>query len=212
MKTTAASTPNQHLSIIFSEVLPTLTKADIKYWTHGGVAIAGVVGKFLRENGDVDIYILASDFPKAERLLRELCEYHGSWDADHWELGYSMLKKTGRPKLNLYIQKTERLSVVPVYPHPDGVDFRFVEPLILSDRVLMRERRTVDGFEFYSPPDDIVKYLHTYFMKWKIEYRNPQKIIDPNSKSMIDARAILTDEEVKQLVELGNKTSNLNHG
>ena len=205
MDTIAESTFNKHLTIIFHEILPILTKADITYWVYGGIAVAGVTGKFLRENGDVDIYILANDFPKTERLLRELCEQHGSWDADRWELGYSMLKNTKRPKLNLYIQKTERLSVVPVYPLADGIDFRFVEPLVVSERALMREKKSIDGFDFYSPPDDIVRYLHRYFMIWKINHRDPQKIIASDSKSMIDACAIFTQKEIESLLTLGHK-------
>jgi len=77
---------NNHLSVVFEEILPSLTEAGIKYWVFGGVGVAGVVGKFIRENQDVDTYVLGDDFIKVEPILKKLCEKHGGWDADDWRM------------------------------------------------------------------------------------------------------------------------------
>ena len=147
---------NEHLAIVFEEILPALTNAGIKYWVFGSVGIAGIVGKFLRENKDVDVYILNEDFSKAESILRQLVENHGDWDADGWVLSYSVMKKTKRPKLELSIKGAERFSSVPVYKVADGIEFRVIETFKLSNDALIQDQKSVISFQFFSPPEVIV--------------------------------------------------------
>lgn len=187
---------NEHLAVIFKEVLATLTNAGIKYWVFGGIGIAGIVGKFLRENKDVDVYILNDDFAKAESVLRQLVENHGDWDADGWVLSYSMMKKTKRPKLELSIKGVERFSVVPVYKVADGVEFRVIETFKLPNEALIQELKSVNGFQFFSPPKEILLNLFRQLIERYIVHYNKPKPIDENSRHLIDARAVFSKEEV----------------
>ena len=41
---------NEHLGPVFEEVLPAISNAGIKYWVYGGVGVAGINGKYIREN------------------------------------------------------------------------------------------------------------------------------------------------------------------
>lgn len=196
---------NSHLAIVFEEILPALTEAGIKYWALGGVGVAGVVGKFIRENQDVDTYVLEDDFPKVEPILKKLCEKHGGWDADDWSLRYSMLKNNGRPKFDIYIKHIERFSVFPVYPISGGVEFRVIDSVKLSEQALVQELRTVDGFKFFSPPKEIIAQLLRSLAERYIKHYNKSKPIDENSKHIIDARAIFTREELDELIARFNE-------
>jgi len=196
---------NKHLAVIFEEILPALTNTGIKYWVFGGVGIAGIVGKFLRENKDVDVYILDDDFTKAESILRQLVENHGDWDADTWVLSYSMMKKTRRPKLELSIKGIERFSLVPVYKLADGVEFRVIETYKLPDKALVQELKSVNGFQFFSPPKEILLNLFRQLIERYITHYNKPKPIDENSKHLIDARAVFSKEEVDEYIRRFNE-------
>ena len=196
---------NQHLAVVFEEILPALTDAGIKYYAFGGVGVAGVVGKFLRENQDVDVYVEAQDFSKIESILKMLCAEHGGWDADSWSLNYSILKKTGRPKLDINIKGTERFSVVPVYKTDNGVEFKVIDSTKLPDSALTQELRIVDGFKFFTPPKEIISMLLRALAEGYISHYNKPEPIDENSKHLIDARAIFTEEELADLVRRFNE-------
>jgi hypothetical protein len=192
---------NSHLTQIFSEVLPALTNANIKYWVFGGVGIAGIVGKFLRENQDVDVYVLEDDFSKTEKILRELVEKHGDWDADRWVLSYSMMKKTKRPKLELSIKGVERFSVVPVYKISDGIEFRVIDILKLSKDALVQEQKSVNGFQFYSPPKNVLLDILRRLIEIYISHYKKPELPKENSKHMIDSRAVFSKEELNNYMK-----------
>ena len=196
---------NQHLIPIFEEVLPALANAGIKYWVFGGIGIAGIVGKFLRENKDVDVYVQEEDFLKAEPVLKRLCEEHGSWDADGWDLRYSMLKNNGRPKFDIFIKKVEHFSLVPVYKIEDGVEFRVLETFRLPNDALTQDLKTVDGFQFFSPPKDVLLALFRSLIERYIIHYNKPTPIDENSKHLIDARAVFSKEEVDEYIQRFNQ-------
>jgi len=184
---------NQRLAVIFEEILPAFVRSGIKYWVFGGVGIAGVVGKFIRENQDVDVYVLDEDKERVENLLKKLCEIHGSWDGDKWSLSYSILKTAQRWKFDICIKGIKKFSVTPVYKVDGGIEFRAVEVKKLSNQALTQELREIDGYQFFSPPKSIIIQL-----LWFLAERYIQ-LFKENSKHLIDARALLTREEVEEL-------------
>lgn len=192
---------NQHLEVIFNEVLPALTESGIKHYVFGGVGVAGIAGKFLRENKDVDVYVLDSDFAKAEAVLRQLVEQHGDWDADGWVLSYSMMKKTKRPKLELSIKGMERFSVVPVYKVADGIEFRVVEIFKLPDEALTQELKVIGGFNFFSPPNEVLLAIFRSLIERYITHYNKPEPPKEDSRHMIDARAVFPKEELDDYIK-----------
>ena len=161
------------------------------------------------------------DFPVLEVLIARvephgtwsfrclLDDLHGGWDADNWDLRYSMLKNTGRPKFDINIKHVERFSVLPVYRVSDGIEFRVLDSVKLSDQALVQELRTIDGFQFFSPPKDIiVQLLHALAERYISHYDKP-KPIDENSKHMIDARAVFTKEESDGLIVRFNEKAKI---
>jgi hypothetical protein len=183
---------NQHLTTIFNEVLPIFTTEGIKYFVFGGIGIAGIVGTFFRENEDVDIYVSDTDFSKVESILKALCAEHGAWDADGWSLNYSQLKKTQRPKLDLCIKGKECLSVAPVYERDEAVEFRALDIFTLPKEALIQVQRSVGGFDFFSPPDDILKTLLRNILE---SYIGRQKSLEECEKYLLDATMVLSQEE-----------------
>jgi len=202
-------TLNNHLAIIFDEVLPALTGAGIKYWVFGGVGIAGIVGRFLRDNKDIDVYIVEDDFTKAELVLKNLVEKHGDWDADTWALSYSMMKKTRRPKLEISIKGVERFSLVPVYKVADSVEFRVKEIFKLPSEALIQESKTIDEFTFFSPPNDVLLNMFRSLIERYIEHYNKPNPPDDNSRHIVDAMAVFTKEEVSDYVRRFNEKAKL---
>jgi len=189
---------NQHLLVVFREILPLFTKNDIKYWVFGGIGVAGLTGKFIRENHDVDVYVLNDDFAKIENLLKTLCEIHGNWLGDAWSLSYSVLKNTKRWKLDLYIKNEKKFSVTPVYKTISGVEIRFAEPCYLSDQALVQELKVINGLEFFSPPKDIITQLFRVLVeRYRDQYN--KKSTDDISKILIDAQALYSEEEFAEL-------------
>jgi len=179
---------NRHLDVVFKEILPALTNAGIKYWVFGGVGVAGVVGKFTRETQDVDTYVLEKDFRKTELVLKKLVEQHGAYDADGWSLSYSMTKKFKRPKLQIFIKKVQVFEVFPIYKISNGFELRIIGPSgvgtrKLSSQALIQEIKTVNSFNFFSPPREVIRQLLR-------SYDNP-KMANKSSKYLIDIETIL---------------------
>ncbi len=184
---------NEHLALIFQEVLPALTSGGVEYFVFGGVAIAGVTGEFFRKNEDVDVYVVEEDFSKTESILRALCQEHGDWDADGWTLSYSQLKTTRRPKLDLSIKGVQLFSVVPVYKTPQGVEFRVLQVFMLPENALTQTARLVDGFQFFSPPDEV---LFTLLRNLIQNYKERGKPVEEYAKHLLDAKMVLPDEKL----------------
>ncbi len=195
---------NDSIRVIFEHVLPSLTNTGIKYWVYGGIGIAGAVGEPVRSNGDVDIYVLNEDFSKAERVLRRLCEEHNvSNNMDCWEIKPRRPLRTGRPKLDFLIGRRERLSVVPIYNTDNGVEFRVNKVFPLPNEALVQELRTVEGYEFYSPPREIIEKLLCIMIEKEIgSYKGEKPVGEAlKGKRMIDAKAIFSTEEYEQIVK-----------
>jgi len=199
---------NQNLLVVFKDILPAFTKAGIKYWVFGGVGVAGILGKFIRENEDVDVYVLNEDFARVENLLKVLCEVHGSWVGDGWSLSYSVLKNTKRWKLDIYIKKEKKFSVIPISKTISGTEIRFAEVYYLSDKTLIQESRIIDGFEFFSPPRDVIIQLFRILTDRYLQQYN-KKSADDISKVIVDAQAIYSKEEFAELIVKFKKKAEL---
>jgi len=197
---------NKNLRVVFEEILPALSDAGVKYWVYGGVGIAGIVGRFIRENQDVDIYVLEEDFFKIETILKRLCEEHGSWDADGWDFRYSVLKINKRPKFDIFIKKIERFSVIPIYKIYNGVEFRTTETIRLSEKALIQELKSVCGFSFFSPPREVILDMFRSLIEKGIATQyNKFELSKEGSKYLIDARAALSENEINDYIKRFNK-------
>lgn len=196
---------NKHLAVVFDEILPALTGAGIKYWVMGGVGVAGVAGKFLRENQDVDVYVLHEDFPVVEETLKFLCENHGAWDGDEWSLVYSVLKTTKRWKLEIFIKGKEVFSVVPVYKTESGVDFRVPEKQTASFEALTEVGREIDGHVFISPPDEIILHRLRFLIERYIEHYDKPEPVRSDLRHLIDARALFPADQIEEWVRRFNE-------
>ena len=196
---------NEHLAVVFKEILPMLVKENIKYWVYGGVGVAGVAGKFFRTNEDVDIYVLNKDFSKVGKVLKILCEKHGGLDGDDWALRYSMTRRALRPKYDLFVKGSELFSVVPIYAARKGVEFRVYQSFLLPKTALSQKLRKIGGFKFYSPPADIVLRLFRALLEQYVLYCRRPEPINRNWKYLVDAKKVLPKKEVKQFVTQYNK-------
>jgi hypothetical protein len=184
---------NPHLAVVFDDILPAIKKAGFRYWVYGGVGVAAVVGKFIRENDDVDIYVLDLDFQSIKAALDTLCRSRVSWGIKE----HSPLRRTGRPKFDIVINGTELLSVVPVYKTEEAVEFRVNKAdLLPTDLALTQESKEIGGYRFFSPPKDIIKII----LRSLITERPYLLIEDPKRRS--DAKAVFTQEEFSELEHL----------
>lgn len=191
---------NLHLAVVFEEILPVIDKAGFKYWVFGGVAVAGVIGKFIRTNDDVDVYVLEENFEDIRHQLELLCQTHAGWGLRNAR----PKKRTGRPKFDIHINKHEILSVIPVYKTAKGVEFRVTGvELLPTDQTLTQEHRFVDGFSFFSPPQNIIKAIFKSFIL------DRQGIIINDPKRRMDAQALFSKQEFSELKELSKPTNNV---
>lgn len=199
---------NEHLAVVFNEILPILTRENIKYWVYGGIGIAGIVKKFFRINQDVDIYVLNNNFAKVGRILKYLCKKHGGLDGDDWALRYSITKRTRRPKWDLLVKGNELVSAIPVYVTKKGVEFRVYNPFLLPEGALSQKLKKVGEFKFYSPSADVILYLFRILLEQYVAYHEDREPIDKTWKYLIDARTVLPKKEVSQFIARYNKNLN----
>ena len=179
---------NLKLTPVFREILPTITGLGLRYWVYGGIGMAGVAGRIIREdNGDVDVYVLEKDFDPIKKTLHELCVGKNGWKDDLRPVNIH-----GRPKLNIYINGDEIFSMVPVYQTDKGVEFRAITKVVLPQvEALTQELRELEDYEFYSPPAIVIKTIFRSFIS-----ERPEKLKD-GSKHWRDAKAVFTEEEFR---------------
>jgi hypothetical protein len=79
-----------------------------------------MAGHFYRRNPDVDLFVLDNDFQNVNNLLDNLCKNNS------WKICKTFIR-SGRPKIEVYIKKKERLSVIPVRKTENSVKFTFPE-------------------------------------------------------------------------------------
>ncbi len=177
---------NECLKPFFEQVLPIIESNKIKYWIYGGIGYASMIGKFYRSkpNPDVDLFVLENDFEKIEEILEKLCNKNG------WKTCKTFLNI--RPKVEISTLKNkkewkERFSVVPAYLKNKQVELKFREGSgKYSLNILNREKRSLEGYNFFTVSNEFLKKLFMEYLDSKQKYP---------SKRMEDARYILTKEE-----------------
>jgi len=175
---------NKHLEPVFNVLLLGLEKAEIDYWVYGGISIAALVGKFIRTNKDVDIFVKETDYQKVKSILEDLCSKN-----NYSPISCTPLKKTKRPKLDIKINKEERLSVVSIYLKNNSVEFRFWKgPEKYPHEILEKVKRNISGYRFFTPQNEYIKKLFINYLRSRRDKINKEKL-------QIDARAILTKNE-----------------
>ena len=178
---------NKHLEPVFEILLPELEKAGIEYWVYGGVSIAAFAEKFIRENKDVDIFVKETEFESTRSILDNLCNQN-----NFRLISCKPLRRTQRPKLEIKIDKRERLSVVPVYLKDNMVEFRFEKGLEkYRCQILEKVERNISGYRFFTPPNEYIKSVFKNYLTSRPDKKNKPKI-------QTDAKAILTPNELDQ--------------
>jgi hypothetical protein len=178
---------NEHLAPVFELILPELECAGIGYWVYGGIGVAACAGEFMRNNGDVDIFIREAGFDRVRALLLNIC------GRARFEVKYKRLRSNRRPKLEV-IEGREILSVVPVYVKDNMVEFRFSGGTVEYPRQMLRRvERRISNYRFFTPPDEyIARLFKTYLAK------RPR--VKARDKVRIDAKAILAPGEFQELM------------
>lgn len=183
---------NDHLKVVFKEILPTLEDVGIEYWVYGGVATAAVKGNFFRYNNDVDIFVLEKDFDKSELILKGMC------NKKNWRPVSSILKGI-RPKVEIFIDEKRKdvFSIVPVYESKDRIEFRFPKSEKFSKDLLEGKKVLVGDYEISIPNYKLVKDLFCVHLNNLIKNGKWKKRIDLREKYFKDAEVLLTEKEIK---------------
>ena len=173
---------NTHLKPVFEILLPSFNNAEIDYWVFGGVGISAYVGKFIRKNKDIDVFVKEADFKKTISILARVCASNNFKFISHVPQG-------GRPKIDIKINGKELLSVIPVYLVNDIIEFRFGKIVDkYSLQVIDKVERNIDGNRFYTPPNEYIKKI---FLNHLVARRD--KLNRPGVKT--DIEAVFTPEE-----------------
>jgi hypothetical protein len=178
---------NDHLKPAFS-IVAELEKSGIESWVYGGVGIAGSVGRFIRENKDIDVFVLESDIDRAKHVLNRLSI------ENHYRLESN--KKGGRLKIKIIISGKERFSVIAVYETADSIVFKYPEKWggdeFYQKQILERVERHISEFRFFTPPDKCIKEIFINHIKARPDKKSRQNFI-------ADAKHILSPEELADL-------------
>jgi len=177
---------NKHLEPVFKILLAGIEVAAMDYWVYGGIGVAACVGKFIRRNKDVDIFVNDNDYEIVKSILAGLCNKYNFTQIEH-----PKSKNNPRPKLDIKIEGRERLSVIPVYQNNDVVLFKYPKghDESYSDQILTRIKRNVSGFSFFTPPNECIKKLFINHINARPDKKGRLDMIK-------DAKAILNSEEL----------------
>jgi len=183
---------NEHLEPIFNTVLVELEKTGIDYWVYAGIGIAGCVGRFIRKNKDVDIFVKEVDFDRATSVLTKL---FSQLDSFMFDLN-GILKRGNyeRPKWEAKIvgQKGDIFSMVPTFEGKDNVIMVFDEGAkSFSKKILNKVERNISSYRFFIPPRESVKEIFLYCLSKRKDWQKRK------SKRM-DGEAILSPDEFKK--------------
>jgi hypothetical protein len=146
--------------------------------------------RFMRENRDVDIFVLENNYQALIHLVSDisavLC----------WKWRDTELKNRKRPKREFFANSTRHdiFSIVPVYKVADRVIFRFTSDKCLPESVLFQKRRSIGNYSLFTPDTDFIRELFIH----NLEYLSRSKKLERNAlreKYKIDAKVILSQEE-----------------
>ena len=175
---------NEHLAPIFEVVLPELDRSGSKYWVYGGVAIAGIKGKFLRPNLDVDLFVLEHDY---ENIIDTIAGFESKLG---WRHDDNNADKRNKRDWFAPGQDEDLLSVVPVFPTGDRIRFVFGRGSYTSQNVLSSEIRTIAGVSFVTPSAALIKELFL-----RKAHSGPYLLDSRISKMKTDATVIMDRKE-----------------
>jgi hypothetical protein len=184
---------NEHLEFVFKNLLPKLEKAGIDYFVYGGVSIAAYVGKFIRNNKDVDTFVRDTDFDKAKSILKSLCKPNEKYKFKC----YCPEKGNEKHKIdikydNIRYDNEKIFSVVAAYQKNNIIEFKYSSKHggneEYSKQILERTERNISGYRFFTPPDRFIKEIFINHIK----ARPGKKKRESFQK---DAIAILSSEE-----------------
>lgn len=174
---------NKPLKPVFEFLLPSLEEAKIDYWVFGGLSVAAYIGRFIRNNKDVDIFVKNIDFFKAKKLLDDLCRQND------FKVKSGSQKNGERPKIEIEIDTIERFSMIPIYQEGDMVIFKYNDgDQKYPNDILKKVERNISGFNFITSQDKFIKEMFINHIEVRPDKKNREKI-------MIDARAILSFDE-----------------
>lgn len=178
---------NRHLKPVFEIILPEIERKGFDNWVFGGVSIAGLAGKFIRENKDVDVFVKLNDFDIVKKILSSICVRYGY---------KPQLKDGDRPKFEIYVNSAEMFSMIPVFIQNDRFLFKNPEgDQQYSVALLEKVERKIGGFNFITPNNYFIKEMFINHIKARPDKRTRTKII-------IDAKMILNN---KEYIDLGFK-------
>ncbi|MBL7188355.1 MAG: hypothetical protein ISS70_18675 [Phycisphaerae bacterium] len=131
------------------------------------------------------IFVQKTSFENARSTLCDECKQHD------YRLRYTKQRDNQRPKLEVIVDRKEILSVVPVCLKANVVEFTFKnDPAVYPCQILQKVERNISGYRFITPPDEYIKKL---FM----EYLTQRPDVKKRKKIRIDAKAILTPDELR---------------
>jgi hypothetical protein len=171
---------NEHLNPIFEILLPAIENANYQYWVFGGVAIAGIKGRFIRDNEDVDIFVLDENYLPTRDIVTSLAE-DLSWE---WKDGEEV---RGRPKRDFKPPGSSKsiFSVMPAYKEGSRVKLIFpasADKYFLESE-LGRQKRNIGHHTFFTPSQAVIRDLFTHNLLYLIKHK---KILTDESR--IDLR------------------------
>lgn len=177
---------NEHLTPVFEVVIPAIERVDIDHWVYGGVGVAGIYGGYLRDNPDVDIFVMSEDYDRIIDLVTSLEIVLG------WEHSDARPQR-GRPKREWHLlgQKSDIFSIIPVYPAGESVRFVFGEDYT-PQSPLTKVIGTLGDYSFVTPSSEFLKEL-------LICKANSGRLSQDRIKKLkIDARVVMTDSEYER--------------
>ncbi|OGK62600.1 hypothetical protein A2334_03500 [Candidatus Roizmanbacteria bacterium RIFOXYB2_FULL_38_10] len=182
---------NEHLEPIFRIFLTGLEESEIDYWVYGGIAVAALVGRFIRKNGnrDVDIFVKEIEMDNVRSILESRC-----YDQDLIWNECRPFKKDGfsRRKLEVRRGRDELLSIVPVFLTTSEAILVFRNGAKkYSKDILKRVERKISGNVFYTSSDTFIRKIFKDTFRGKRNWRKRSEIME-------DAKTALTPEEFRQ--------------
>ena len=177
---------NEHLRLIFVSFLPALEKAEIDYWVYGGISVAAYVGRYIRENDDVDIFVKEPDFERTISTLELVCRANpGCGLKERKPLECDGYK---RRKIDLKVNGAERLSVIPLLPKDNDFVLVFNGIKRYPKTAIYKVARNIEGYKFTTCSNELTKDLFVYCLPYRIRGKSKDKV-------KLDAKAVLTPQE-----------------
>lgn len=182
---------NEHLTPIFTTVLPAIENAGIPYWVYGGIAIAGINGTFIRVNTDVDLFVLNEQYQATIDLIEPVGRKL------RWRSQDTNFRNRPKREWFEYGNDKDLLSIMPVYKNDDRV--RVIFQTSVNDypvSLLTQQQRTLGPHLFSTPDNSYIKDLFIRNLKYLIKSGKFRDRPELREKYEKDARVILSEAEI----------------